>query len=111
MPMLDDWPTSPYTLLVARDTLAPHCRVWPAFFDRPLPTIPVPLESPPPDVPLALQPLVEAVYQRSRYEVDVDYRQPLTPPLTEDEAAWLEGRRREAAGEAPAGGKRGKRRR
>src|SRR5206468_1845997 len=46
MPMLDPWPDSPYTLLVARDTEAPRCRVWPASFDRPLPAIPIPLSPP-----------------------------------------------------------------
>jgi hypothetical protein len=110
MPMLDDWPDSPYTVLVARDTSAPRCRVWRAYFDRPLPTVPVPLESPHPDIPLALQPLVDAVYQRSRYDEDIDYRQPLTPPLTAEEATWLEGRLREPAGKRASGGKRGKRR-
>jgi hypothetical protein len=89
MPMFDPWPTSPYTLLVAREERAPYCRVWPAFFDRPLPAIPVPLSRPDPDVPLELQPLVDAIYERSRYREDIDYVQPLTPPLSGEQAAWL----------------------
>src|SRR4029077_15364721 len=67
MPMLDPWPNSPYTLLVAREEKAPRCRVWPAFFDLPLPTIPIPLTKPHPDIPLALQPLVEIIYEQGRY--------------------------------------------
>jgi hypothetical protein len=90
MPMLKPWPKSPYTLLVSREEQAPWCRVWPAFFDRPLPTIPVPLSQPDPDIPLALQPLVEAIYERGRYREEIDYAQPLTPPLGPEEAAWLE---------------------
>jgi hypothetical protein len=39
-PMLDPWPASPYTVLVARAEHAPRCKVWPAYFDRPLPAIP-----------------------------------------------------------------------
>jgi hypothetical protein len=62
LPMLDPWPASPYTLLVAREERAPRCRVWPAFFDRPLPPIPVPLSRPEPDLTLDLQPLVAAIY-------------------------------------------------
>lgn len=51
MPMLDSWPASPYYALVAREERAPYCKVWPAYFDRPLPTIPIPLSKPDPDLP------------------------------------------------------------
>jgi hypothetical protein len=96
LPMLDPWPVSPYTLLVAREERAPRCRVWPSFFDRPLPPIPVPLTRPDPDLPLDLQPLVDAIYERRRYDEDIDYSQPLTPPLSAEQAAWLEQQRRSA---------------
>jgi hypothetical protein len=99
MPMLDPWPTSPYTLLVAREERAPRCRVWPAFFDRPLPPIPVPLSRPDPDLTLALQPLIDTIYDRGRYHEDIDYSRPLTPALTAEQSAWLEQRLR---GEEPA---------
>ena len=55
-----------------------------------LPDIAVPLASPDPDVKLALQPLVEAVYARARYHRSIDYAKPLTPPLGPEESAWLE---------------------
>jgi hypothetical protein len=90
MPMLDPWPNSPYTLLVARQSGVPYCRVWPAFFRRPLPPIPVPLASPDPDVTLDLQPMVDAIYARSRYARDIDYTRPLQPPLAPEETAWLQ---------------------
>ena len=48
MPMLDPWPDSPYTLLVAKAKKFQLCQVWPATFQRPLPPIPVPLPIPPP---------------------------------------------------------------
>jgi hypothetical protein len=112
MPMLDPWPDSPYAVLVARDTEAPHCRVWPAFADRPLPTIPVPLSRPDPDVALALQPLVEAIYDRGRYGEEIDYRKLPEPPLRPQEAALLEARAggATAPGRPPPRRKRGKRR-
>jgi hypothetical protein len=34
--------------------------------------------------------MIDAIYQRSRYERSIDYRQPLTPPLDARETAWLE---------------------
>jgi hypothetical protein len=44
------------------------------------------------DLTLDLQPLIGAIYARSRYERDIDYHQPLTPPLAAAEQAWLEER-------------------
>jgi hypothetical protein len=113
MPMLDPLPDSPYYVLVARREKAPYCRVARACFDRPLPTVPVPLSKPDPDIRVALQPLVEAIYARSRYYQDIDYSQPLAPPLKPEQAAWLEGRLRgqTEAAQQPAPPRRPRRRR
>jgi hypothetical protein len=89
MPMLDPWPDSPYTLLVGR-AKKNVCKVWPTYFQRPLPTIPVPLARPDPDIPLDLQPMIAAIYQRSRYKRSIDYNKPPSPPLSPEEAAWLQ---------------------
>jgi hypothetical protein len=89
LPMLDPWPVSPYTLTVARANKAGHCLVWPAHFQKPLPTIRVPLAKPDPDISLELQPLIDAIYQRYRYAQSIDYTRPLSPPLGPEEAAWL----------------------
>jgi hypothetical protein len=89
MPMVDEWPDSPYYLLVARRKEAPRCKVWPAHFQNALPEIPIPLAPPDTDVLLALQPLIADVYARSRYDQDIDYRQPLRPAPSAGDAAWL----------------------
>jgi hypothetical protein len=95
MPMASPWPDSPYYLLVCRKKQAPRCAVWPATFTAPLPPIPIPLASPDRDISLDLQPLIEAIYARSRYERDIDYGRPLPPPLSPAEAAWLKKRLRQ----------------
>ena len=78
MPMDDEWPDSPYCLLVGRKAEAPRCSVWRAYSTRPLPEIPIPLAPPEADLPLSLQPLIDATYWRGRStEVNIDYRQPL----------------------------------
>ena len=92
MPMLDPWPDAPYTVLVARAKAAQICRVWAAHFQWQLPSVPVPLTKPDSDVFLALQPMIDAIYQRSRYERSIDYKKPLTPPLDRAAAAWLKQR-------------------
>jgi Protein of unknown function (DUF4058) len=91
MPMLDPWPDSPYTIMVAR-AKSQLCRVWRAHFRRPLPSISVPLVNPDPDIPVEIQAVIAGIYQRFRYERSVDYSSPLTPPLNPDEAKWFEQR-------------------
>jgi hypothetical protein len=90
MPMRDDWPDSPYTLLVYRPNKERRCQVWEAHWRSPVPEIPVPLLKPDADLPLRLQPMIETTYQRSRYFRSIDYRKPLEPSLSPDEVAWLE---------------------
>jgi hypothetical protein len=90
MPMVGSWPSSPYTLLVARRGQGPRCLVWPGYSLRPLPPIPVPLLSPDPDVTLELQPIVELIYAESRYHESIDYACTPAVPLNPDEAAWLQ---------------------
>jgi hypothetical protein len=92
MPMDDEWPGSPYYLLICRKAETPRCTVWRAYSTRPVPQISIPLAPPDADVHLSLQPLIDAIYARSQYEIDIDYRQPLHPPLATAEAAWLEER-------------------
>ena len=89
MPMITPWPDCPYTLLVSREQRAPRCKVWPAHFRRPLPALRIPLSPPDEDVRLELQPLIDAVYARSRYDRRLDYTRPLQPALIEEDAAWL----------------------
>jgi hypothetical protein len=88
MPMLDPWPKSPYLLMVARAGNPERCRVWEGHFQQPLPAIPVPLAKGDDPLGLALQPLVETIYRRFRYERSINYAAKLTPPLSTAEAAW-----------------------
>jgi hypothetical protein len=89
MPMLDPWPDSPYTVLVARARTFFRCRAWPAYYQRPLPSVPIPLAKPDPDILLDLQPMIDSIYRRSRYERSIDYRKPLSPPLRPAEERWM----------------------
>jgi hypothetical protein len=89
MPMVRAWPESPYYTLVCRKKEAPDCQVWKAHYLRPLPQLPIPLATPDPDITIALQPLIDAVYARSHYDRLIDYQQPLNPPLTVNESQWL----------------------
>lgn len=94
LPMSGTWPHSPYYLLVSRKRHFPSCKVWPAGSLQPLPPIPIPLSAPDADIILDVQPLVDEIYSRARYYLDINYKQ--TPAsLDPAEAAWLETALRE----------------
>ena len=88
MPMLNAWPDSPYTLLIALAG-SQLCRVWRAHYRRSLPASPIPLAKPDSDISLDLQPMIDDIYQRFRYPRSIDYSKPLTPPLDAAETGWL----------------------
>jgi len=73
MPMREPWPESPYYVLVSRKDEVPRCHVWPAHSLQALPRIPIPLEKEDADVEIDLQPMVDAIYERARYAVDINY--------------------------------------
>jgi hypothetical protein len=56
-----------------------------------LPTIPVPLEAPDPDVPLDLSSALRDIYDEAGYDLSIDYRKPPPKPLLpEGDRCWLE---------------------
>ena len=90
LPMQEPWPENPYRLLVMRKEEAPRCLVYPGSFHVPLPEIPVPLMAPDPDSSLALQPLIDGIYSRSRYARSLKYDLPLRPAPNPGEAPRIE---------------------
>ena len=83
-------PAAPYYVTLSRAARRPYVEVWPIQLWEPLPTLPVPLREPDPDVLLDLGAVLAAVYQRGAYARLIDYQQaPPPPPLSDAEAAWL----------------------
>ncbi len=62
--------------------------VYPWRLRDPLPTVPVPLQSPDPDIGLDLAAVYAGAVQRGRYPRRLRYGEPLRPPLSADDAAW-----------------------
>jgi hypothetical protein len=70
---------------------ARRIEVWPLMLADRLPTVPVPLRDPDPEVPLALGPALAAIYDEAAYDLSLDYRKPpAPPPLTGEEWEWLQ---------------------
>ena len=86
MPM-EGVPMCDYLVMVARPADWPRAGIWPVRLREPLPTIPVPLAEPDPDVRVDLQRLLHAIYDAARYDRFVYAGEP-DPPLRGDDAAW-----------------------
>jgi len=88
MPFDDPLPPAHYLVMVCKAGERPRSSVWPIHVRQPLPTIPIPLLPPDPPVPLELGQALRTAYERARYDLRIDYHQPLIPPLSPDDAAW-----------------------
>lgn len=90
------WPAGDYYTLVFRSDWPRRAgvRSWP--LRDPLPTIPIPLRAPDPDVLLDLTPVFATAYERGRYARRLDYAVVLPTPLSPDDRAWAESRARNA---------------
>jgi Protein of unknown function (DUF4058) len=79
-----------YHALVSRTDQRPLSEVYSWSIRRPLPTIPIPLLAPDPDVPLDLAAVFTTVYERGLYERSIEYAGSLDLPLAADDRAWAE---------------------
>lgn len=67
-----------------------HTEIWAINVQDPLPVLPVPLVAPDPDVPLDLRRALDIIYERSLYELSVDYKKDPPPPAFDAKTrAWL----------------------
>ena len=76
-----------YCVMVSRVENRPDVNYWPIGLRDPLPTIPVPLRAPDPNVEIDLQSIMHAVYDRARYGRHI-YKETPYPPLGPDDSAW-----------------------
>lgn len=81
---------STYRAVVRTTGSRPGGYLFPLLLRQPLPAVPVPLRPDDQPVKLALQPLLNAVYQDGRYDQALDYSRPLETPLDADDAAWAD---------------------
>ena len=91
LPMGGALPAGNYYAFVARVENWPSCDVYAWNVRERLPTIPIPLRLPDPDVPLDLAPLAQTAYDHGRYRRTTDYAKALPLPLEPDERTWAEG--------------------
>jgi len=89
-------PAAHYYVFLSHANRRPKTEVWPMDLKQSLPTVPVPLLRPDPDVPLDLQAAVRACFELVGYERLLDYSlEPAPPPLSSGDQRWLKERLRE----------------
>lgn len=88
MPVVGYTGTS-YRILVSRGYQRPNADLYTFGLKNPIPTLPVPLHQHEPEPIVDLQKLLNEVYERARFDLAIDYSQPIKPPLSAEEANWV----------------------
>jgi hypothetical protein len=81
-------PPADYYVHVSRKAKRPKGVVWPILLAQRLPVISIPLRPEDEDVPLDLQNVLNAAYDRAAYDLAIDYRHAPVPPLNEAQQPW-----------------------
>lgn len=80
---------TPYLACVYRGFGASRCEIYRMPLRERLPAIRIPLRPTDPDAVLDIQALVDQAYRDGRYD-DIDYSEPVRPPLAPEDAAWAD---------------------
>ena len=79
-----------YRILISRAQHRPRADVYAFTLRQPIPDFPIPLQPQDPEPTLPLNQLLRDVYDRAAFDLKIDYRQPLEPPLTQEDQEWAE---------------------
>lgn len=93
LPMRRPLPPGDFYAVVARTEQRVEgrfdCEVYSWTLRDPLPTLPVPLRAPDPDVRIDLGAVYETAFERGRYARSIDYAKPIELPVHPDDRGWV----------------------
>ncbi len=100
LPLQQPLPQADYYYLLSRGDRRPDCDVYRWMLRQPLPTLPVPLRHPDPDMNIDLGAVFATAYERGRFGRRIPYQS--SPPafLREEDRQWVETLARRASGVA-----------
>ncbi len=81
-------PTADYYVVICRAVDFPATGIWPFSVRDALPEIRVPLNPEDAAVALPLRKCIDRVYSEGRYDEEIDYTMPPSPPLSGSDVAW-----------------------
>lgn len=79
---------SDYRILISRATTRPRAHLYPFNLRDAIPTFTLPLLPGDDEPPVNLGAIFHALYERARYDLSLDYSQPPSPPLRDEDMAW-----------------------
>jgi hypothetical protein len=80
---------STYRILVSQASRRPEAELYAFGLRDPLPDFPVPLRDNEPEAIVHLQQLLNEIYQRARFDLAIDYSQPLKPAVSDEDVFWM----------------------
>ena len=83
-------PEGEYVVTLQRTSRPHQVELWPVRLQDPFPTVPLPTDGQALDSLLRLQPILERVYDRGGYDLEIDYRKEPVPELPPDLARWAD---------------------
>ena len=98
LPMKRPLPAGDAYAIVSRSERRPDSEVYMWTLRDGLPTIPIPLDAPDPDIPLDLAPAFATAYRRGRYARVLRYQEPYPIPLAAADRDWVEATTRRDRG-------------
>ena len=90
LPMECPLPPGDFYTIVSRSRRRVESEVYAWSIRQRLPTIPIPLDAPDPDLPLDLASLYSMAYEKGRYARDIRRDRSLGLPLGPEDIAWIE---------------------
>jgi hypothetical protein len=90
LPLAKEPPLGDFYAYVARANRRPDCDVYAWDVRRPIPSIPIPLLHPDPDVLLDLAAIFKTTYERGRYARSLDYSSPPPGSLSDESRKWVQ---------------------
>jgi hypothetical protein len=78
-----------YQILVSRASNRPDADLYSFNLEQSIPRLPIPLRVGEPEPVVDLQQLLNEVYTRARFDLAIDYSQPVKPALPPEKAAWV----------------------
>lgn len=89
MPVYGEGRPSHYRILVSRSELRPQADLYKFNLTDRVPSFELPLKPNDRSLTVDLQALLDSLYERSGYDLKLDYQQAPVPALSADESAWL----------------------
>ncbi len=88
MPMFTNGIESDYRILMSRSGKRPQADLYTFNLQDIIPTFPLPLKADDTEPIIDLQQLLNGVYERAGYDLEIDYKDDPVPSLSEDNSIW-----------------------